>query len=84
MKWNLSHKTFLKRNPPPSTLLQYYNIYRDYARIRDAVFGIANAQLAERTVIYVGAFKLQGLLIFFSGMDADRNVKVVGGDVAVL
>ena len=31
-----------------------------------------------------GAFKLQGLLIFFSGIEADRNVKVVGGDVAVL
>ena len=31
-----------------------------------------------------GAFKLYGILIFFSGMEADRNVKVVGGDVAVL
>ena len=31
-----------------------------------------------------GAFKLSGILIFFSGMEADRNVKVVGGDVAVL
>ena len=31
-----------------------------------------------------GAFKFYGLLIFFSGMEADRNVKVVGGDVVVL
>ena len=31
-----------------------------------------------------GAFKLQGILNFFSGMEADKNVKVVGGDVAVL
>ena len=31
-----------------------------------------------------GAFKLSGILIFFSGMEADRNVKVVGGDLAVL
>ena len=32
----------------------------------------------------LGAFKLSGILIFFSGMEADRNVKVVGGDVTVL
>ena len=31
-----------------------------------------------------GAFKFSGTLIFFSGMEADRKVKVVGGDVAVL
>ena len=31
-----------------------------------------------------GAFNFEGILIFFSGMEADRNVKVVGGDVAVL
>ena len=31
-----------------------------------------------------GAFTLYGLLIFFSGMEADRNVKVVGGDMALL
>jgi hypothetical protein len=31
-----------------------------------------------------GAFKVQGLLIFFSGMEAGRNVKVVGEDVTVL
>ena len=31
-----------------------------------------------------GAFTFYGLLIFFSGMEADRNVKIVGGDVAVL
>ena len=30
-----------------------------------------------------GAFQLKGILIFFSGMEADRNMKVVGGDVAV-
>jgi hypothetical protein len=30
------------------------------------------------------AFKVQGLLIFFSGMKAGRNLKVVGEDVAVL
>ena len=33
--------------------------------------------------IICGAFNFQGILIFFSGMEADRNVKVVGGDVAV-
>jgi hypothetical protein len=31
-----------------------------------------------------GAFKFLGILIFFSGMEAGRNVKVVGEDVAVL
>ena len=31
-----------------------------------------------------GAFKFEGILFFFSGMEADRNVKVAGGDVAVL
>jgi hypothetical protein len=31
-----------------------------------------------------GAFKFSGILIFSSGMEADRNVEVVGGDVAVL
>ena len=35
-------------------------------------------------VLIRGAFKLYGILIFFSAMEADRNVKVVGGDVAVL
>ena len=35
-------------------------------------------------VVIRGAFTFKGLLIFFSGMEADRNVKVVGGDVAVL
>jgi hypothetical protein len=30
------------------------------------------------------AFKVLGFLIFFSGMEAGRNVKVVGEDVAVL
>ena len=28
--------------------------------------------------------QVQDILIFFSGMEADRNVEVVGGDVAVL
>ena len=37
-----------------------------------------------RMAIVHGAFKFYGILIFFSGMEADRNVKVVGGDVAVL
>ena len=36
------------------------------------------------TLLVRGAFTFYGLLIFFSGMEADRNVKVVGGDVAVL
>jgi hypothetical protein len=31
-----------------------------------------------------GAFKFSGLLIFFSEMEAGRNVKVVGEDMAVL
>ena len=31
-----------------------------------------------------GAFKYLRYPNFFSGMEADRNVKVVGGDVAVL
>jgi hypothetical protein len=31
-----------------------------------------------------GAFKFYGLIIFFSGMEAGRNVKVVGDDVAVV
>ena len=35
-------------------------------------------------VVVRGAFTFYGLLIFFSGMEADRNVKVVGGDVAVV
>jgi hypothetical protein len=34
--------------------------------------------------IICGAFKVYGLLIFFSGMEAVRNVKVVGEGVAVL
>ena len=31
-----------------------------------------------------GVFKLWGILFFLSGMEADRNVKVVGEDVAIL
>ena len=33
---------------------------------------------------YVGRSSSKVSLIIFSGMEADRNVKVVGGDVAVL
>ena len=40
--------------------------------------------LSPTNVDIRGAFKFYGILIFFSGMEADRNVKVVGGDVAVL
>jgi len=37
------------------------------------------------TTVYIhGAFKVKGLLIFLSEMEAGRNVKVVGEDVAVL
>ena len=39
---------------------------------------------AVSTQLVRGAFTFSGLLFFFSGMEADRNVKVVGGDVAVL
>ena len=35
-------------------------------------------------VIYVGRSSCKVSSFFFSGMEADRNVKVVGGDVAVL
>ena len=34
--------------------------------------------------IYVGLSRSKVSYFFFSGMEADRNVKVVGGDVAVL
>ena len=36
--------------------------------------------LSSVPVLYVGPSSS----IFFSGMEADRNVKVVGGDVAIL
>ena len=35
-------------------------------------------------VVLRGAFKFLGLLIFFSEMEAGRNVEVVGQDMAVL
>ena len=35
-------------------------------------------------VMYVGRSSSKVSYFFFSGMEADRNVKVVGGDVAVL
>ena len=34
--------------------------------------------------LYVGRSSCKVSYFFFSGMEADRNVKVVGGDVAVL
>ena len=45
------------------------------------VWGIRSGY-SKQVPVVCGAFKFQG--IFFSGMEADRNVKVVGGDVAVL
>ena len=42
---------------------------------------------SQRTVIfrvYVGRLSSKVSKFFFSGMEANRNVKVVGGDVAVL
>ena len=47
------------------------------------VWGIRSGY-SKQVPVVCGAFKFQGILIFFSGMEADRNVKVVGGDVAVL
>ena len=35
-------------------------------------------------LLYVGRLSSKVSYFFFSGMEADRNVKVVGGDVAVL
>ena len=35
-------------------------------------------------LLYVGRSLSKVSYFFFSGMEADRNVKVVGGDVAVL
>ena len=35
-------------------------------------------------LLYAGRSRSKASYFFFSGMQADRNVKVVGGDVAVL
>ena len=47
------------------------------------VRGCDSSKKAERRVTW-GVQVLRYPNFFFSGMEADRNVKVVGGDVAVL
>ena len=58
-----------------------YNNNEDLRRPVEEAFRTVTPKMLPK---YVGRSSCKVSLIFFSGMEADRNVKVVGGDVAVL
>ena len=58
------------------------------ADVAPGTVSVSNERYSQRTLLrntlYVGRSSSKVSFFFFSGMEADRNLKVVGGDVAVL